>query len=82
MRSSSLGFITEQAFEPERKMAERHMIIDDTGVLWSDDADDAFATSTAILAEVNRGFVDGYVEHIGETWNGDLVLVKELARTR
>lgn len=63
-------------------MAERHMIIDDTGVLWSDDAYDAFETGSAILAAVDAGNKAGYVEHVGESWAGDLVLVKELARTR
>lgn len=63
-------------------MAERHMIIDDKGVLWSSDDYDAFETGSAILAAVDASKKKGYVEQIGETWNGDLVLVKELARTR
>ena len=63
-------------------MAERHMIVNDTGVLWSDDAYDAFETGSAIMAAVDAGDKPTYAQHIGETWSGELVLVKELARTR
>jgi hypothetical protein len=58
------------------------MIIDDKGVRWSDDAHDAFETGSAIMAAVDAGEKKDYAEQIGASWTGDLVLVKELARTR
>ncbi len=61
---------------------QRHMIIDDTGVLWSSDEYDAFETGSAIMASVDAGEPDGYRDAIGGAWKGDLVLVAELSRTR
>lgn len=61
---------------------KRHMIIDDQGVLWSDDSLGAFETGSAIMAAVDAGKPAQYANEIGESWHGDLVLVQELARTR
>lgn len=63
-------------------MNTRHMIIDDTGVLWSSDAYDAFEEGSSIMAAVDEGKKKKYESHVGLHWTGDLVLVQELARTR
>lgn len=63
-------------------MSTRHMIIDDTGVLWSSDAYDAHEEGSAILGAVEAGKKKSYKDAIGEEWTGDLVLVQELYRTR
>jgi hypothetical protein len=63
-------------------MNQRHMIIDDKGVVWSSDEYDAFEEGSALIAAVTDGDIERYKDALGETWTGDLVLVKELARTR
>ena len=63
-------------------MSEKHLIIDNNGVLWSSDSYDAFEEGSKIIAAVENGKPKKYKDHIGTTWTGDLVLVKEIARTR
>lgn len=63
-------------------MSVRYMIIDDNGVLWASDSYDALEEGSAILGAVNSGNEEGFKDALGESWNGDLVLVMELARTR
>ncbi len=62
--------------------SERHMILDDATILWSSDEYDAFEEGSRIMAAVDAGETDVYVPEIGSRWTGDLVLVKELSRTR
>jgi len=59
-----------------------HMIIDDNGVLWSSSSSDSLEEGTAIIQAVESGKKKGYKDAIGEEWEGDLVLVEEVARTR
>lgn len=65
-------------------MDRKHfMIIDDKGVLWSDDSYDAFETGSEIMAAVENGNKKKLVkENLGDSWTGDLVLVQEVFRTR
>ncbi|MBC8737106.1 hypothetical protein F6X40_09825 [Paraburkholderia sp. UCT31] len=59
-------------------------ITDDTGVLWSSEASDAKLNALEIVHAAEQGNKKGYVDAIGESWTGDLVLVQheELARVR
>lgn len=63
----------------ERK---RHIIMDDNKTIWSSDEYDAFEHGSSIMAAVDAGDPEGYREFIGENWDGDLVFVQELSRTR
>lgn len=45
----------------------RHLIIDDTGVLWSSDEYDALGTGSAIMAAVDASEPEGYREAVGES---------------
>ena len=61
---------------------KRHLIIDDNGLIWSSDEYDSFEEGSRILAAVEAGDSAGYKDEIGTEWSGDLVLVRELQRTR
>lgn len=58
---------------------EKYVIMDDGGIIWSSDEYDAFEEGCRILGVLEDG---GTVEEIGATWSGDLVLLKEIRRTR
>ena len=61
----------------------RYMIIDDKGVVWSDNGYDACETGSNLIAAVEGGYKKQFVKkHLGDSWTGDLVLVQEISRTR
>ncbi len=62
---------------------KRYLIVDDHGVLWSDDSYDAFETGSALMAAANDGARTKLVnEHLGQSWLGDLIFAQEISRTR
>ena len=59
------------------------LIIDNDGVIWSSSAPDAEEEGQALIDAVENGCKKQFVrKHLGDSWAGDLVLVKEIARTR
>lgn len=58
----------------------RYMIVAGNGILWESNRWDAYEEGTSILNAVQEGNVKGYIEHIGQEWQGELAFVKELAR--
>lgn len=62
---------------------EKFLIIDSKGVIWSSSSPDAEKQGRALMEAVQLGCKKQFVrKHLGDSWDGDLVLVKELARTR
>lgn len=62
---------------------DNFMIIDNNGVIWSSSSPDADEQGLDLINAVENCCKKQFVrKHLGDSWEGDLVLVKEIARTR
>ena len=63
-------------------MGQRYSIMDDKGVIWSSDAPNAHDEGVDIMTAVDAGKTKIYEPVLDKSWEGDLVFVQELSRTR
>ena len=56
--------------------------MDDKGVIWSSDAPNAHDEGVDIMTAVDAGKTKIYEPVLDKSWEGDLVFVQELSRTR
>lgn len=59
----------------------KYMIIDRTGVLWRSEGARGLKKGIAILDAVEAENKKGYLDALGTSWDGDLVLVQEIRRS-